>query len=179
MTVVFNTTTIKGNLMGKKNKEKKSSLMDIIRGDIQQLTPIWNDTQAADDYKPVPAGSYRCRIVEGKTILSKKRTPGYRLTFEIVEGEHKGNRLFNVIWLTPNAIHLAKRDLPKVGINSPEEVMDKVFLKEVHADVVVGRLKGDDGLPYNRVRQFDPVQDSSINQENKHQSRQTGGRQKK
>lgn len=165
--------------MSKKNKEKKSSLMDIIRGDIQQLTPIWNDTQAADDYKTVPAGSYRCRIVEGKTFLSKKRTPGYRLTFEIVEGKHEGNRLFYVIWLTPDAIYLAKRDLPKVGIKSPVEVMDKAFPKELHVNVGVGRLVGDDGLPYNRVRWFDSVQDGSINQETKHQRRLTSGRQKK
>ena len=79
-------------------------------------------TKAADDLKPIPAGEYRCRIVNGDLFNSRGGTPGYKLVLEVLDGEHAGRRLWHEIWLTDAAMSMAKRDLAKLGIERPEQL---------------------------------------------------------
>ena len=44
-------------------------------------------TKAADDLGPLPAGEYHCRILSGELFTARSGTAGFKLTFEVLDGE--------------------------------------------------------------------------------------------
>src|SRR5262245_44260471 len=102
---------------------ERKKLSDILpRSDRERIAKTWDSTKPADDLKPIPSGEYRCRIIDGALFNAKSGTAGYKLTLEVLEGEHAGRRLWHDVWLTEAAISLAKRDLGKLGVTSPEQL---------------------------------------------------------
>jgi len=131
-------------------------LSDILNnGDGERIRQAWNDTDAAGEFGPLPSGEYTAHIVNGELEQSRsKRTPGYKLDFKVIEGEHTGRHFWLDIWLTPAALPQAKRDLGKLGVTDLAQLENPLprFIR-VKAKVVLHR--DDDGTEYNRVRRFD------------------------
>jgi len=70
-------------------------------GDRNNLASAWSTTEAAEDFAPLPAGEYVARVVSGDLENSRTNaTPGYKLTFRVLEGEHEGRQFWHEIWLT-------------------------------------------------------------------------------
>ena len=92
-------------------------LSDILaNGSADSLRKQWGETEAAGEFDPLPAGEYVARIIGGELTTAKtKGTPGYKLTFRVLEGEHEGRQFWDDIWLTPAALPMAKRDLTQAG----------------------------------------------------------------
>ena len=101
----------------------RKSLSDILRkGDRENLSRAWGETEAAEDFAPLPSGEYVARIVGGELFTSKtKGTAGYKLAFRVLEGEHQGRRFWHDVCLTPAALPMAKRDLAKLGVTALEQ----------------------------------------------------------
>jgi hypothetical protein len=100
-------------------------LSDILAngGARDDLKKLWDQTEAAGEMGPIPAGEYTARIVDGDLASSlSKGTPSYRLTFEVLEGPYAGRRLWHDSWLTAAALPGSKRDLAKLGITSLEQL---------------------------------------------------------
>jgi hypothetical protein len=136
-------------------KERKK-LSDILRnGDRSTLQQAWAATEAAEEFAPLPAGEYPARIVAGEVFTSKaKGTIGYKLAFEIADGDYQGRRCWHDLWLTPAAMPMTKRDLAKLGITGLEQLdqpLPAVFLCRVR----VALRTADDGTQYNAVRAFE------------------------
>jgi len=134
-------------------------LTDIISSGTNQsnLQDAWNATQAADDYgKPLPAGEYVARIIQGNLKQSKaNQTPGYSLTFEVIEpAEFKGRKFWHDNWLTPAAMPQTKRDLGKLGVTSLEQ-LENPLPKYIRCKCKVAHRKEDNGTESNRLRSFD------------------------
>src|SRR6056297_3229104 len=94
-------------------------LTDILaaHGTLDTIESAWGTTEAASEYDLLPKGEYVADIVKGDVIQSQsKGTPGYRLTFEVAEGDHQGRRFWHECWLTPAAMSRSKRDLAKLGV---------------------------------------------------------------
>ena len=88
-----------------------------------QLERSWSTVKAADDQKPIPSGEYRCRVVNGELFTSRsKSTPGFKITLEVLDGEHVGRRVWHDVWLSEAALAMAKRDLTKLGIEHPSQL---------------------------------------------------------
>src|SRR6516164_2954902 len=105
------------------NMNERKKLSDILpRSDRERIAGVWDSTKPADDLKPIPAGEYRCRIIDGALFNAKSGTAGYKLTLEVLGGDHAGRRLWHDIWLTEAAMSLAKRDLGKLGVTSFEQL---------------------------------------------------------
>lgn len=133
----------------------RKRLSDILRnGNLERLAKIWETTKPAEDLKPIPPGEYHCRIIEGKLDESKSGTPGYKLTFEVIDGEHAGRRLWCDVWLTGAAARYARRDLAKLGIESLEQ-LEKPLPDGMIVAAKVALRKGDDGAEFNRITRFD------------------------
>lgn len=124
--------------------------------DFSKLQNVFDDTDAAPEYEPIPAGEYEAGLVSGAFMESKQGTPGYTITFEIRDGGQAGRRLTDTLWLTPAAIPFTKRDLSKIGITSFEQMK-----RPVPAGIVcrlrVALRRDDDGTEYNKVRSWEPV----------------------
>jgi len=133
---------------------EKKLLGDIFpEDDRNNLNRAWDETAAAEEFAPLPAGEYVARIAAGELIVSSKGTPGFKLTFQILEGEHARRFFWHDIWLTPAALPMAKRDLAKFGITTPEQ-LEYAFPPGFRCKVSLALRREDDGTERNRVRGF-------------------------
>jgi Protein of unknown function (DUF669) len=132
-------------------------LTDILRGaDKERLVRTWDTTKPADDLKPIPAGDYRLRVLSGELFNAKTGTPGYKLTLEVLDGEHAGRRVWHDIWLSEAALAMAKRDLAKLGIDRPEQ-LERPLPDGIIIKARVALRRNDDGTEHNRIVRFDVV----------------------
>lgn len=134
----------------------RRKLSDILNGIEDSLRSAWANTAAASGFAPLPAGTYTARIVSGELVTAKSGTPGYKLTFKVLEGEHAGRQFWHDVWLTAAALPMAKRDLGKLGVTSLEQ-LEKPLPAGIRCKVKLALRRGDDGAEYNRVRSFDVV----------------------
>lgn len=118
----------------------------------------WNNTAAAGDFGPLPPGEYIARIIDGKLKQSKKNvTPGYCLTFEVLEPvENKGRKFWHDCWLTPAAMPQTKRDLGKLGVKSLEQ-LENPLPKFIRCQCKLALRKDDDGNEANRLKSFEVI----------------------
>ena len=137
--------------------KQRKKLTDVMTGhDIDDLARRFNEAEAASDLATLPRGKYRCRLVDGEAVQSKSGTTGYQLTFAVVDGEHKGRRVWHTCWLTPAALPMSKRDLGKLGVTSLDMLKNPMPSGFV-CDVSVVMRTDDDGTERNRVQSFDVV----------------------
>jgi hypothetical protein len=137
----------------------RPKLSDILKnGHSDALTKAWAETQAAEDFGPLPAGEYVADLIAGELFTSRSgQTPGYKMTFVVAEGPHAGRRVWHQVWLTPAALPMAKRDLGKLGIAALEQ-LEQPLPAVIRCRVKVALRKNDDGTEYNSVRSFDVVE---------------------
>ena len=137
---------------------QRKSLSDILReGDPQSLSRAWGETQAAEDFAPLPTGEYVARIVGGELFTSKtKGTAGYKLAFRVREGDHQGRQFWHDVWLTPAALPMAKRDLAKLGVTALEQ-LERPLPPGIRCKVKLALRKDDDGTEQNRVKRFEVI----------------------
>lgn len=131
-------------------------LSDILNGGADSLRSQWTATAAAGDFKPLPAGTYSARIVSGELSKAKSGTPGYKLCFKVLEGEHAERLLWHDVWLTPPALPMAKRDLGKLGITDVEQ-LENPLPPGIRCAVKLTLRREDDGTEHNRVRSFEVI----------------------
>lgn len=131
----------------------RRKLSEILNGNADTFRTAWDATEAAGDFAPLPAGTYRAKIIGGELSTSRSGTPGYKLTFRIADGEHVGRFIWHDLWLTPAAMAMTKRDLAKIGVASPDQ-LDRPLPAVLLCDVKVSLRTGDDGRQYNAVKSF-------------------------
>ncbi|QDV64616.1 DUF669 domain-containing protein [Crateriforma conspicua] len=135
-------------------------LSNILRqqGTLDTIKSAWDTTAAAADNDVLPKGEYVADIVAGEAIESRtKGTPGYRLTFEVAEGEHTGGRFWHECWFTEAAMSRTKRDLSKLGVTDLEQ-LERPLPAVFRCNVKLAIRRDDDGNEGNRVRKFEVVE---------------------
>lgn len=137
---------------------QRKSLSDILReGDRQNLSRAWGETQAAQDFAPLPSGEYAARIVGGELFTAKTTgTPGYKLAFRVLEGNHQGRHFWHDVYLTPAALPMAKRDLSKLGVTALEQ-LERPLPQGIRCKVKLALRRDDDGSEHNRLIRFEVV----------------------
>jgi hypothetical protein len=138
------------------NERKK--LSDILgAGNGNNFNNTWNMTAAADDYGPLPPGTFTVRILSGELFQSKRNgTPGYKLTCQVTAGDYEGRRLWLDFWLSPAALPMTKRDLAKIGIERPEQ-LNEAIPPGILLSVKVSLRRDDDGNESNKVQRFECI----------------------
>lgn len=134
-------------------------LSDILHnaGNADDLKQLWNNTEAAGELAPLPAGEYTAHIVGGSLESSRTNaTPGYKLTFRVCEGPLEGRQFWHDCWLTPAALPQSKRDLGKLGVTSLEQ-LEQPLPRGIRCRVKLALRRDDDGNERNRVRAFEIV----------------------
>ena len=136
---------------------QRKRLTDILTTGTNNLQSLWNSTQAAKEFEPLPAGEYLARIVRGELDTSRTNaTPGYKLEFVVVEGEHSGRKFWLDLWLTPAALPMTKRDLAKLGVQSLDQ-LEQPLPPGIVCKVKLTMRTEDDGTAHNKVRAFEVV----------------------
>ena len=134
----------------------RKRLTDVLNGGTDTLRTAWDATAAAAEFAPLPAGTYVARLAAGEPSAARSGTPGYKLTFRVLEGPHAGRYLWHDLWLTAAALPMTKRDLAKLGVMSPEQ-LERPLPPGIRCRVQVALRREDDGREHNRVRSFEVV----------------------
>lgn len=135
------------------------NLSDILAngGDGGNIRDLWDATEAAGEMGPLPPGEYIAHIIGGELEASRTNsTPGYKLTFSVIEGDYTGRRFWLDCWLTPAALPQTKRDLAKLGVTSLEQ-LEKPLPRGIRCKCKLALRKDDNGDERNRVRTFEVV----------------------
>lgn len=117
---------------------------------------VWTSTDAAGEFDPLPPGDYICHAERGELRTAKTGTPGYSLAFKVIDGPHSGRLCWLDLFLTPAALPMAKRDLLKLGIDSPEK-LERPLPAGIRCKVKIALRKDDHGNETNTVRRFDVI----------------------
>lgn len=121
-----------------------------------------NQVEPTGDFDPVPAGKYLAVVTESELKPTKSGTGNYlQLTFEIIDGPHKGRLLWARLNLdNPNAtaVAIARAELSAicraVGVLAPK---DSVELHNLPLVIHVKCKKRDDtGELTNEVKGYSP-----------------------
>jgi hypothetical protein len=123
----------------------QGELAEHLRGQELQFAPAISGQEAA--YQAL----YRALVAYRAGL-----TPGYKLTFEVVEGQHAGRRFWLDLWLTEPSLPMTKRDLLKLGVTHPDQ-LDQPLPKYLRARVKLALRADDNGREYNRVRSFEVI----------------------
>jgi len=118
------------------------------------LWQLWENTAAAPELKPLPAGSYDAVLESTVLATSSRGTPAVRLTFRIEAGEHAGRKLTCDCWLTPRALPYTKRDLLRIGITDLGQV-GRPLPAAVSCRLRVALRRDDGGQEFNRISNFE------------------------
>jgi len=136
--------------------ERNTKLSDILHGNTDSLRDQWDNTEAAKDFAPLPAGTYIAHIVSGELEKAGTGTPGYKLKFKVIDGDHAGRLFWHDVWLTPTALPMAKRDLAKLGVTDLDQ-LEQPLPQGIRCKVKLALRREDDGSEFNRVRSFEVI----------------------
>jgi hypothetical protein len=134
-------------------EQPKKRLIDIVSKPQADIESLFDNTEAANEFTLLPAGTYTCRVASGSRHQSRSGTPSYRLEFAVDRGNHTGRKLWLDLWLTANAMPSSKRDLLKLRIDSAHKLNQELPAGYL-ADVRVVLRKDDSGTERNEVRSF-------------------------
>ena len=134
----------------------RKSLAEILRnGQLESLASAWDSIKAAEEFAPLPGGEYVARVESSELFTSKENeTPGYKLKFRVLEGEHASRLFWHGLWLTEAAIPMTKRDLLKLGVTSFDQ-LEQPLPQGIVCRVKLALRRSDDGVEFNRVRSFE------------------------
>jgi len=119
-----------------------------------------NTVEPTGDYDPIPAGKYLAVITESEMKPTKSGSGSYlQLTFDIIDGPHKGRRLWARLNLdnpNPTAVAIAKAELSAicraVGVFAPN---DSIELHDIPLVITVKcRKREDTGEITNEVKGY-------------------------
>lgn len=135
-------------------EQPRKKLSEIIAQPEADFEALWDTTEAASEFAPIPKGEYACRVTSGTRHQSRSGTPSYRLEFTISGGEFAGRKVWLDCWLTAKALATAKRDLLKFGIDSAAK-LNRDLPAGYTAMVRVVIREDDNGTQRNEVKGFD------------------------
>jgi hypothetical protein len=114
------------------------------------------------NYEPIPAGKHLAVIIDSEMRPNKAGTGSYlQLTFQLLEGEHKGRLLWarlNLDHPNPAAVAIARAELAAicraVGVLAPQ---DSAELHDLPLMIHVKCVKrNDNGEVVNEIKDYSP-----------------------
>lgn len=119
-----------------------------------------NNVEPATDFSPIPEGKYLAVITESQEKPTKAQTGTYlELTFEIIEGEHKGRKIWsrlNINNPSAQAVQIAQSELSSicraVGVMTPQ---DSAELHNLPLTITVKcKTREDNGALTNEIKGY-------------------------
>jgi hypothetical protein len=107
------------------------------------------------NYEPLPADTYTVRLMNVEPRESKNGDPAWSWTYEVVEGEHTGRRLWDYTSLSEKALWRVKAIFDAFGV-APGTDTDDLLGRQVRLVVSqriipAGRRQGEIGNQIDRV----------------------------
>lgn len=118
-----------------------------------------NEVEPLGDFAAIPAGKYLAVITNSEMKPTKSKTGNFlEFTFEVIDGEFKGRKLWARLNLeNPNAtaVKIARSELSSicraVGVNEPK---DSCELHNLPLVIGVKQKTNDDGEVFNEIKSY-------------------------
>jgi len=82
----------------------------------------FDEIEQVQDFTPIPAGKYRCRLTGIEEAATNHGDEMWRLTFVVIDGPHAGRRLFDNLPFSENGMKRVKLVLGRLGVNTTGEM---------------------------------------------------------
>ncbi len=92
-----------------------------VHNDVLDFSDFDLDLPEKRDFPPIPEGSYLVRVREATYEVSRSGYPMYVLVLEIVQGEHKGRRLWLRRVVSEKTSYFVRKDMKALRIMPPKE----------------------------------------------------------
>lgn len=112
----------------------------------------------AEPFRLLPAGVYIARVVSGQYTQTKtKGEDCYRMSFEVTEGPHRGERVPRIWTFGERAVRYAKRDLAAFGLTTAKQLLEPFppTGRELYCRLTVALQRRDDGSEFNDIKRID------------------------
>jgi len=139
------------------NKLKK--LSDILPdGQANAIQQLFNTSKVARETGPLPPGTFEAHIIAGEAVVGRTNaTPGYKLTFQVIEPvKYAGRKFWLDCWFTPKAMPQSKRDLGKLGVTDFAQLENPLPVG-IRCRVELGLQPDGNGNKQNRVWSFEVI----------------------
>jgi hypothetical protein len=134
-----------------------SGIVSAAGGGGGDILDLFDTTTAADDFGPLPKGTYIALAVKGELTTAKTGTAGYTIEFRVLEGEHADRRIWMPKYLTPAAMPYTKGMLAKFGMTSKEHLNRPFPANRFVCKVTVTVRAADDGTQRNEVKAVEVI----------------------
>ena len=115
------------------------------------------------NYEPIPTGDYVVEIEKVENRTAKSGNAMLNITFNVMEGEHEGRKVFDFYVLTEKALWKLKDLLVAVGVDTEgmvdldaEDLVGEVFV----ANIEIQQSPGYD--PQNRIKRHKPLGEDQV-----------------
>jgi len=143
--------------MNDEKRGPRKSLRDILRGNLDAVAKAFENAEAAPDLKPIPGGTYVAEIYSGVPFQAGTGSPGYKITFRILEGDYQNRHVWLDLWFTDKALKLAKRDLRKLGVTNLNQLEERPLPRGIICKARVALKTDGKGNEGNEVRWFEVI----------------------
>lgn len=115
------------------------------------------------NFEPIPADDYVVEIEKVENRTAKSGNEMLSLTFNVMEGEYEGRKIFDLYVLTEKALWKLKDLLVAVGVDTEgmvdldiDDLVGEVFV----ANIEIQESQGYD--PQNRIKQHKPLDEDRV-----------------
>ena len=126
-------------------------------GNAEDILDTFDTTEAAEEFVPLPKGTYVAVAVEGGMTEAKTGTKGYGITFKVMEGQHANRRLWRTWYFTRDALPYTKRDLIKFGLDGKAKFYLPFPAGRFVCKLTVALRTLDDGTTANEIKTVEVV----------------------
>jgi hypothetical protein len=142
--------------------------------------PAFNPTEIEPEqaFTPIPPGEYIMMITDSEMRESSRHGNYFLiLTMTVVDGEHKGRKVFdrlNLVNSNPKAVEIATRRLSAIchAAGFLGQLTDSVMLHNIPVSVVVTIVEDPGYAPKNEVKGYMSAEPASMTQANNPQAAQ-------
>lgn len=92
----------------------------------KKLSELINWKVEKPTHEPLPTGEYECEATRGETFTSKGGHPGYKITWQVQSGEHKGRLIFQDLYFTAAAKNITNGHLVAMNVATLQDLEDSI-----------------------------------------------------
>ena len=112
------------------------------------LVTFTGEEKSGSAFTVAPAGRYQASVYDAEEMTSSKGDQMFKVTWEIISGEHEGLRIFDYLVLNDKALYSVRKCVEALGLEYvkgvPIELGNNLVGRECEIDVKIGQYQQQD-----------------------------------
>ena len=112
------------------------------------LVTFTGEEKSGSAFAVAPAGRYQASVYDAEEMTSSKGDQMFKVTWEIISGEHEGLRIFDYLVLNERGLYSVRKCVEALGVDwvkgQPSEIGNNLVGRECEVDVKIGQYQDKD-----------------------------------